>query len=87
MIEIQSIIKLLTIMIGIKLILEKWEPPFQKSIQALIMLVIGGAGGWFIDSTKDGFLLGLIGGTVAYWGRNIFAEIKDIKDGSDDLRN
>lgn len=85
MIEIQSIIELLTIMVGIKLILEKWEPPFQKSVQALIMLVVGGAGGWFINPTKDGLILGLIGGTVAYWGRNIFAEIQEIKEGSEEL--
>lgn len=86
MIEVSNIINLLVIMVGIKMILEKWEPPFQKSIQALIMLVVGGCAGWFIHPTKEGLITGLIGGTVAYWGRGIFAQIKDIQEGTQDLR-
>ncbi len=82
MIELKSIIELLAIMIGIKLILENWQPPLQKSYQALLMLAVGGFGGWFINPTKEGLITGLIGGTVAYWGRSIFAEIEEIKESS-----
>lgn len=83
MIEIKLIIELLVIMIGIKMILEKWEPPIPISFQALLMLIIGGSGGWFINPSKEGFVTGLIGGTIAYWGRGIFAEIKEIQDGNE----
>lgn len=86
MIELQSIIELLSIMIGIKLILENWQPPLQKSYQALLMLVIGGLGGYFINTSKEGIITGLIGGTVAYWGRGIFAEIEDLKEANEEVR-
>lgn len=86
MIEIKLIVELLAIMIGIKLILEKWEPPLKISYQAIIILLLGGVGGWFINPTKEGLITGLIGGTVAFWGRGIFAEIKEIQEGKEDLR-
>ena len=78
--ELQEIIELLAIMIGVKLILENWRPPIQLSYQALVILIIGGVAGWFMNPTKEGFILGLVGGTIAFWGRKIFAEIKDIND-------
>ena len=84
MIELRSIIELLVIMVGIKFILEKWEPPIRVSYQALIMLILGGASGWFINASKEGFITGLIGGTVAFWGRGIFAEIKEIQEGNEE---
>ncbi|MEG2365067.1 MAG: hypothetical protein RSC26_16325 [Terrisporobacter sp.] len=87
MIEIRSIIELLVIMVGIKMILENWKPPVPTSYQALLMLVLGGAGGYFFNMSKEGFVTGLIGGTIAFWGRKIFAEIKELEEGSKEDAN
>lgn len=81
MIELQSIVELLAIMVGIKLILENYKPPIQKSVQALVMLFVGGAGGFLLNPTKEGLVTGLVGGTVAFWGRDIFAKVDEIKRG------
>lgn len=79
-IEIQSVIELLLIMVGIKMILENYQPPLQKSVQAIIMLLVGGVGGFLINPTKEGLIIGLVGGTVAFWGRDVFAKVDEIKD-------
>lgn len=84
MIEIRSIIELLVVMIGIKMILENWKPPIPTSYQALLMLFVGGLGGYFFNMSKEGFVTGLIGGTIAFWGRKIFAEIEDLKDANEE---
>lgn len=86
MIEIKSIIELLIVMIGIKMILENWKPPVPVSYQALLMLVLGGIGGWFFNQTKEGLVTGLIGGTIAFWGRKIFAEIEDLKEANEEVK-
>lgn len=80
MIEVSSVVQLFLIMVGIKMILENWQPPVQKSLQALILLLVGGVGGYILNPTKEGVILGLVGGTVAFWGRDVFARMDEIKE-------
>ncbi len=87
MIEVSSIVKLLVIMTGLKMVVEKWEPPFQKSVQALILLALGAFTGCFLTPSKEGFITGLIAGTISFWGSGIFAEIKELKEGIQNIKN
>lgn len=81
MVDVQYVVELLAIMVGIKMILENYQPPVQKSVQAMIMLFIGGVGGYFLNPSKEGLIIGLVGGTVSFWGRDIFAKVDEIKGG------
>lgn len=82
MIEIKELINILIILLGLKLVLEKWQPPVQVSLQSLIVLVAGACLGWFLMPTKEGLVNGLIAGTLAMWGKQIFAGIRDLEDGN-----
>ena len=84
-IEIKSILEILIILIGVKLILENWQPPLPISYQAIIMAFFSAVVGLFINFSKEGFITGLIAGTVAFWGRKLFAEIEEIKDSGKDI--
>lgn len=87
MIEVSSIIQLLLIMLGIKLILENWQPPLQKSLQALVLLLIGGVGGFILNPSIEGAILGLVGGTVAFWGRDVFAKLDELEDVKKEIKS
>lgn len=82
MIEIKDMLNMLIIMTGIKFTLENWQPPIQKSLQAIICLIIGVGLGFFFDPTKNGIITGLVGGVVSFWGSALFATVKDITDAS-----
>lgn len=82
MIEIKDMLNMLIIMTGIKFTLENWQPPIQKSLQAIVCLILGVCLGVFVNPTKDGIVTGLMCGVISFWGSALFATVKDITDAS-----
>ena len=82
MIEIKALIDLVLIMIGISLICSNWEPPIQKSLQAVIVLVLGCLLGVVLGK---GIAVGLLAGTIAFWRGDLISIVKDMKEESKDL--
>lgn len=66
--------------------MENWQPPLPISLQAIIMTILSGVVGVFMNPTKEGFVTGLLTGTIAFWGRGIFAEIEEIKDANNGIK-
>lgn len=86
LIEIKSIVEILIILVGVKLILENWQPPLPISHQAIIMTILSGVTGCFINPSKEGLVTGILTGTIAFWGRSVFAEIDEIRDANNDFK-
>lgn len=82
MIQITALIDLVLIMIGISLICAYWEPPLQKSLQAVIVLVLGCLIGLLLGK---GIGTGLLAGTIAFWRGELISIVKDMKEESKDL--
>lgn len=82
MIEVKALVDLIVIMIGISLICSNWEPPIQKSLQALIVLVLGCLLGIIMGK---GLAVGLLAGTIAFWRGELISIVKDMKEESIDL--
>lgn len=84
-IEVQSIIELIIVVTTIKLITSRYQPPIQESLQAIICIAIGTLLAMFVDPTPDGFVTGIVGSGLAFYGADLVkafngvrADIKDL---------
>lgn len=82
MLQFTGLIDLVLIMIGVSLICAYWEPPLQKSLQAVIVLVLSCILGVLLGK---GVATGLLAGTVAFWRGELINIVKDMKEESKDL--
>lgn len=80
---IASMIDLVIIMLGISFICSNWEPPMQKSLQGLIVLVVGCILGAVL---KSDVTVGLLAGTIAFWRADIIVAIKSLKKDANELK-
>lgn len=78
-IEIKSLVEIIVVVITLKLIVSRWQPPVQESIQAIICIIIGTGIGFLINSSIEGFMSGIIASGVAFYGKDLIGEFKTIK--------
>lgn len=85
MIEIKGLIELILVTLIIKLIVSQWTPPLQKSLQAIIAIVLGTLIGIFVNPTKDGAITGVIASGFAFYGGELIRVFKDVSSEVSDL--
>lgn len=79
-IDVRSIIEIVFIVLSLKLILSRWYPPVQESIQAIISIVLGSCIGYFINPTKDGLILAIVVSCISFYGKDLILEFTDLKN-------
>lgn len=79
-ISVQTLIEMVVVVLILKLIVSRWQPPLQESLQAIICIVLGTTTGYFFNPTKEGFIIGIIASGVAFYGGDLFAEFRTIKE-------
>ena len=67
-ISVQTLIEMVVVVLILKLIVSRWQPPLQESLQAIICIVLGTTTGYFFNPTKEGFIIGIIASGVAFYG-------------------
>lgn len=77
MIEIKGLVELIIVVLGVKLIIVQWQPPFQKSVASLICVAFGVAFGTFINPTKEGITTAIIGSFFAFYGGELVQAFKE----------
>ena len=82
--DFKQILETIVIMLGVVLILKNWKPPISKHKQAIYCLIIGMALGIFLNFSKQGFVTGIVASSVAFWGRDFFIMLDEIRE---DLSN
>ena len=70
-IELNLLFEVVFVSLLLKLIVGQWYPPIQKSLQAIFVVVIGSIIGWFLNPTREGFVVGLIASAFAFYGREL----------------
>ena len=70
-IELNLLIEIIFVSLLVKLVVGQWYPPVQKSVQAILVCAIGSATGWFLNPTREGFILGLVASAFAFYGREL----------------
>lgn len=70
-IELNLLFEVVFVAILVKLVVGQWYPPVQKSVQALLVCFFGSATGWFLNPTREGFILGVIASALAFYGKEL----------------
>ena len=79
-ISVRGLIELIVIVLILKLIVSRWQPPIQESIQALFCIVIGTTVGVILNPTQEGVVTAVIGSGIAFYGADLFNEFRTVKD-------
>lgn len=70
-IEINLLFEVVFVALLVKLVVGQWYPPVQKSVQAIFVCGIGSGTGWFLNPTREGFVLGLCASAFAFYGKEL----------------
>ena len=70
-IELNLLLEVIFVALLVKLIVGQWSPPVQKSIQALLVCGVGSITGLFLNTSKEGFIVGLVASAFAFYGREL----------------
>ena len=85
-IEIKSLLEIVIIVLTLKLIVSRWQPPLQESLQAIISICLGTAIALAMNPTVEGFVSGIISSGIAFYGGDLISEFTTIKDDIADVR-
>ena len=70
-IELNLLFEVVFVALLVKLVVGQWYPPVQKSLQAILVCSVGSATGWFLNPTREGFILGLVASAFAFYGKGL----------------
>ena len=85
-IQIKDLISLILVVLTLKLVVSRYQPPVQESIQAIICIGIGTVLALVVNPCTEGFLTGIIGSGFAFYGRDLFGEFRTVKCEFDDFK-
>ena len=69
--ELNLLFEVVFVALLVKLVIGQWYPPVQKSLQAILVCSIGSGTGWFLNPTREGFILGLVASAFAFYGKEL----------------
>lgn len=84
-IDLRELLDLVLVVLTIKLIVSRYKPPIQESLQAIICIAIGVIMSLVINPTVEGFITGVIGSGIAFYGGDLLKEFKNVKDEISDV--
>lgn len=70
-VELNLLLEVLFISLLVKLVIGQWNPPVQKSLQAILVCIVGSGTGLFLNPSKEGFVVGLVASAFAFYGREL----------------
>lgn len=79
-IELKDLLEITVVVLTLKLIVSRWQPPVQESIQALICILIGTTLGMIINFSVDGFVVGVLASGVGFYGKDLINQFTSIRD-------
>lgn len=79
-IEIKSLLEIVIVVITLKLIVSRWQPPLQESLQAIISIFLGTTIALAMNPTIDGLVSGIISSGIAFYGGDLISEFTSIKE-------
>ena len=71
-------LQIILVIITFKLILSDYIPPIQKSIQALVCVLIGSLLSVLVEPNVHGFMIGVISAGISFYGADYINELRSI---------
>lgn len=78
-IEIKSLLEIVIVVLTLKLIVSRWQPPLQESLQAIISICLGTALALAMNPTTEGLVSGIISSGIAFYGGDLISEFTSIR--------
>nr|DAY54826.1 MAG TPA: Protein of unknown function (DUF1043) [Caudoviricetes sp.] len=75
-ISVKSLFEVVVIVMIVKLIVSKYQPPLQESLQAIICILVGTIIGLLIDPSVEGFTTAIISSGVGFYGEELWSALK-----------
>ena len=85
-IELNLLFEVVFVSLLMKLIVGQWYPPVQKSLQAILVIVIGSSTGWFLNPTREGLILGMISSAFCFYGKELTDAFKTVSEDAKELK-
>ena len=85
--DVVDLFELVLVVLTLKLIVSRWQPPIQESKQAILCIFLGTGLGLFVNPTKTGLIYGIIASGVAFYGGDVIQSCTAIKDDIKDLKD
>lgn len=79
-IEIKSLFEIIIVVLTLKLIVSRWQPPLQESVQAIISILLGTIIALVMNPTTEGLISGIMSSGIAFYGRDLISEFSSIKE-------
>ncbi|WP_304427729.1 hypothetical protein [Romboutsia ilealis] len=90
-VNIMDVVEIVFIVLTLKLIIGRWHPPVQESLQSIFCIILGSAIGMFLNPTKDGLILAVITSSITFYGKdllNAFTDLRtDLSDANISIQN
>ena len=80
MIDVKNLIELIGVVTVMKLICMQWTPPIQRSLQAIICLILGSVIGCIMNPTAEGLITAILGSGFAFYGGELLDAFKSVAD-------
>lgn len=78
-VDMMNVLEIVFVVISLKLIVSRWQPPLQESLQSILCIIIGTVVGHFINPTREGLILGVVASSITFYGRDFFRAFTDLK--------
>lgn len=79
-IEIKSLFEIIIVVLTLKLIVSRWQPPLQESVQAIISILLGTIIALVMNPTTEGLISGIMSSGIAFYGRDLISEFSSIRE-------
>lgn len=79
-ISVKTLLEIVIVVATLKLIVSRWQPPIQESVQAILCIGIGTIIGTIFYPTKEGFITAVIGSGFAFYGKDLITQFRTLKD-------
>lgn len=79
MVDVKDLLEIIIIVLTTKLVVGRYKPPIQESLQALVCIAVGMTIGLLVNPTRDGLMTAIMASGFAFYGKDLIGEFSSVK--------
>jgi hypothetical protein len=80
-----DLFEIVIVVLTLKLITQRWKPPLQESLQAIISILLGTGIGFILNPTTDGMIIGMVTSSLSFYGKDLITSFTVLKEDLKDI--